>query len=146
MASEDEDTTVLVISGPGIAPYSARGLTQTLEPIAAAANLRRTVNGSLLDVSASQFRKYRSTISCADQQAPALDNVWPGMLLTVDCAAYLAYPVAGSAGRVVVPDSEYTEGNYVFYRPRLSMRVVQHTQSKDEYGAVTSWSLDLEEA
>lgn len=139
-------TTDLVISGNGVAPYSVRGLTQTLEPISAAANLRRTINGTLLDVSAPQFRKYRSTISCADFETPALDGVWPGMLLTVDCAAYLCYPVGGSPGREVVEGSEYTDGNYVFYRPRLSMRVMNHTQSKDEYGAVTAWSLDLEEA
>jgi len=38
-----------------VPPYSARGLTQTLTPIAAAANMRRTINGELLDLSAGQF-------------------------------------------------------------------------------------------
>ena len=97
-------------------------------------------------MSAPQFRKYRSTISCNDQNAPALDGVWPGMLLTVDCAKYLAYPVGGSPKREVVEGSEYREGNFMFYRPRLQMRVTAHTQSEAEYEAATTWSLELEEA
>ena len=68
--------TLLVLSGPGVQPYSARGLTQTLEPISAKSRVRRTVNGTLVDVSDAVFEKYRSTISCADQTVPALNDVW----------------------------------------------------------------------
>jgi hypothetical protein len=68
--------TVLTLSGIGVPPYSARGLTQTLEPIDAAAQLRRTVNGALRDFGYTPFRKYRSTISCADQEPPAVYGVW----------------------------------------------------------------------
>jgi hypothetical protein len=56
--------TLLVLDGQGLPPYAARGITQTLDPINQAANLRRTVNGDLKDISFSSFRKYKSTLSC----------------------------------------------------------------------------------
>lgn len=136
--------TLLAITGLA-APYAVRGLSQTLEPISAAGNNRRTINGSLLDVSAPQFRKYRSVISCADMRIPALDGVWPGQLLVVDCAAYLSYPTGGTPQRVVVPGSSFTEEGFVYYRPRLTMRVASFNASEDEYGAINSWSVELEE-
>jgi hypothetical protein len=61
------DDTLLVLTGIGIPDYSARGLTQTLEPIEAALSQRRTVNGGLKDLSFAQFRKYKSSISCASR-------------------------------------------------------------------------------
>lgn len=138
--------TLLVLSGPGVAPYSARGLTQTLTPIAAAANNRRSINGDLLDLSQPQFRKYASSISCADQIAPALDGVWPGMTLTVDCVAELSFKTAGgSPQRTAVTWPGRVEGAYTYYRPRLTMKVMSHNQQLDEYGCVVQWSLELEE-
>lgn len=144
--SSENDTTLLVITGMDIAPFSARGLTQTLQHIDAAAFSRRTINGNLHDLSAAQFRKFKSTINCNDQQAPALNGIWPGQQLTVDCVAELSYLTgSGSPARPVVPGSSRTDGEFTFYRPRLIMRVTGFTTSKDEYGAVTSWSMDLEE-
>jgi hypothetical protein len=147
MASESEEpyTTDLVLAENGVPAYSARGLSQSLEPIGASQQMRRTINGNLLDVSGSQFRKYKSTITCADMRVPALDGIWPGQTLTVDCVAELCYLTGGSPGRTVVPGSSYIEGNFTFYRPRLDMRVVSFNPIHDEYGAVTSWTLDLEE-
>lgn len=139
------DTTVLNMVGVGIPPYSARGLTQTLDPIAASVQLRRTVNGALVNVAATQHRKYASTISCTDQQAPALNGIWPGVHVTVDCVAELAYPVGGSPDRPVVSGSSRTESGFVFYCPQLVMLVTGYSQSRDEYGATTTWQLQLEE-
>jgi len=34
---------------------------------------------------------------------------------------------------------------WTYFRPQLSMRVVSYTVSRDEWGAATSWQLDLEE-
>lgn len=140
-------TTLLVLTGIGVTPYSARGLTQTLEPIPGSVALRRTVNGALIDVSAPQFRKYQSTISCTDQQAPALNGVFPGLQVTVDCVAELAYATSGgSPDRTVVPGSSRTEDAFTFYRPRLVMIVTGYRTTTDEYGAAVGWQLDLEEA
>lgn len=140
-------TTLLVISGDGVAPYSARGLTQSLEPINAAASVRRTINGGLMDLSAAQFRKFRSVVSCDDQQTPAFNDLWPGQSLTVDCVAELTYKTSGgSPSRTVVPGSSYTDGSYTFYRPRLTMKVISLSVERDEYGAQSKWSLELEES
>ena len=137
---------VMTLSGMGVPPYSARGASQTLEPIQAAQQLRRTINGELIDLSRPEFRKYRSTISCADQQPPAIDGVWPGQILTVGCIAELSYRTSGGApSRPVVSGSSRTEGDYTLYRPSLTMRVVSFSQDTDEYGATVSWSIELEE-
>jgi hypothetical protein len=137
--------TLLVLTGMGVPPYSARGLSQTLEPIAASGDVRRTVNGTLRDLSMAQFRKYRSTITCQDQTAPAIDGVWPGKLLTVDCVAELSFPIGGAAERPVVPGSQRDEAGFTFYRPRLAMLVTGYSESIDEYGAAVGWQLALEE-
>lgn len=138
--------TLLVLAGMGVPPYSARGLSQDLVPIAAAASMRRTVNGALIDLSAPQFRLYSSTISGADQQPPALDGIWPGLVLTVDCIPELAYLThTDSPTRPVVEGSEREDAGFTFYRPRLTMRVTGFKQETDEWGAAVKWSIALEE-
>ena len=134
----------LVIAGIGLPAASIRGVTQTLEPIGAAAQLMRTVNGALVDVSAAAFRKYASTIRCSDQPPPALDGVWPGALVTVDCVAELAHPQGGSPARTVV--ASRTEDGFVYYRPQLSMRVLSFDVDRDAWGATVAWTMTLEEA
>lgn len=139
--------TVLTITGAGLTPYSARGIEQTLEPIAQTQALRRTVNGALVDISAPELRKYRSTITCNDMNAPALDGVWPGQLVTVGCVSELSYATSGGTpARSVVAGSSRVVGSYTFYRPSLSMRVVNFQTVTDEWGATVGWSLELEEA
>lgn len=142
--------TLLVIApaegsgAPRLPPYSARGLTQTLELIETAPP-RRTINGALDGETPEAFRKYRSTVTCTDFRTPALDGAYRGQAVTVDCTAELAYPAGGTAGRPMVPDSERTEGDFVFYRPRLQMRVMDIRVSHAEYDAEYSWQIDLEE-
>lgn len=144
--SYDFPLTVLDLNEVGVSPYSARGLTQTLEPIAGSASMARTVNGSLMDISAPQFRKYTSQISCNDQLPPALDGVFPGMEMTIHCAAHLSYRTAGgSPNRQVSSGSSRVEGEYTLYRPILVMRVTAFNTQEDEYGATVSWNLSLEE-
>jgi hypothetical protein len=141
------DDTVLRLSGIGIAPYSERGLSETIEPIAEAAQLARTVNGELDDISEPGFRKYMVTISGADDiNPPALDAVWPGHAVTVDCISELAYATstAGPA-RTVVEGSEREELGFTFYRPRLSCRVVSFSIARNEWGEAVGWTLRLEE-
>ena len=141
--SED---TLLTLAGMGIPDYSARGLSQTLEPIESAAQLRRTVNGALADLSYEPFRKYKSTISGQDQEPPAIDGVWPGQLVEVGCVAELCLPtITGTPARPVVVDSQRVAGAFTFYRPILTMRVSGFSVTRDEYGAAVNWQLQLEE-
>lgn len=143
-------TTVLSFSGIGVPPYSARGLTQSLAPIDESKNMRRAINGSLKDLSATQFRKYKSSIasgsSMTDHQPPAVSGVWPGHVIVVDCISELCYLTAGgSPERPVVAGSSYEDGDFTFYRPQITFRVVNYSVGKDEYTAENSWSMDLEE-
>lgn len=146
----DTETTELAFSGPGIQPYSGRGLTQTLDLIDGAGVVRRTVNGLLRDRSAPQFRVYQSTISATDAMAPAFDGIVPGTILTVDCAIYWSYKTAGgSPTRLAVPGSSYVFGDYTFYRPRLTMMVLpgspKRTYAEGKGVDANGWQIDLAE-
>lgn len=137
--------TVLVLDGIGVVPYSTRAAKQTLEPIQqASANVYRDVNGTLRNVAGSSFLKYKSTISCTDQRPIAIDGVWPGKLVTVSCIQTLAYN-SSDPSRTAVNGSEFTEGGWTFYRPKLDMMVIAFSVETDEWGADVSWRMDLEE-
>jgi hypothetical protein len=138
--------TLLAITGLGLAPWSVRGATMTLEPIEQSKFVKRTINGASHDLSLPQFRKYRATISCTDINAPSFDSNWPGKSLVVDCINELSYPTAGgSAGRTVVPGTVRYEANTTFYRPRLTMRLTDWNIHYNEYGDETGWTMELEE-
>lgn len=132
-------TSVLNISGVGLPDYSVRGATQTLAPIDAAKNYRRTVNGRLEDVSDQVFRQYRSTITCTDQAPPEFAGLWPGSRVTVDCITELA----GTPNRETV--ATRTVDGFTFWRPRLVMVVTNFEVQTDEYGAEVGWTMELEE-
>jgi hypothetical protein len=139
--------TLLVISGLGGFQYQARGLTQTLTIIKQLQQQLRTINGSLIDVSNPAFRKYASKITCTDVDAPPLDNLWPGMVVTVQCAATLCYETgnSGSPYKPITPGSSYTNGHFTFYRPMLSMMVMDVQENFDEWKSDNGWEIDLEE-
>lgn len=131
---------------PTLTPYSARGLTQTLTQIdAPAPTILRDINGTLVDVSPPQFEKYKSSITCKDRESPSLDNTWRGQMVTVDCVKELSYPAGGTPSREVVPGSDREENHIAYYRPRLTMRIMNVNTGQDEYGADCNWQADLEE-
>jgi len=139
----------LAAAAPSVNPYSARGLQGTLTPIDAARGndkLARTVNGTLVDISAPQMRKYRLDVSGNDQAPPALDGLWVGMVVVVSSLVEMAYLTAtGFSGRTAVPGSERTEGDFSYYRPQLTMMIVEHQIARAEWDAAVTWSLALEE-
>lgn len=140
--------SVLVLEGVGVVPYSTRAAKQTLEPISqAGAGVYRDVNGTLRSVANASFNKYKSTISCTDQRPFAVDGVWPGKTVTVSCIATLAYLDQSGAtpARTAVTASSVTEGDWIFYRPKLDMMVTGFSIDYDEYGAEVGWRMDLEE-
>lgn len=144
----ETETTQLAFSGPGIQPYSGRDLTQTLELDDSVGIVERTVNGAMVDLTQPQFRLYKSTISCTDVMAPAFEGIWPGQILTVDCAIVFSYKTAGgSPSRPVVAGSSYVVGDYTFYRPQLTMMVLPGSPKRTygEYRAENGWSIDLAE-
>lgn len=138
--------TVLALSGIGVPPWSAVGLKQTLQPIGQRAQLKRTVNGDLVDVGLTRFEKYSSQITGQDVDPPACDGVWQGRQVTVDCLAELCYQTStAGAQRTEVPGSSYERDGFTFYRPRLTMLVTDFQTETDEWGATVSWTMTLEE-
>jgi len=138
--------TLLLLDGLGIPLYSARGLTQTLAPIAGAAQIFRSINGALMDFGSSQFQKYTTKISCQDQRVPRMDGVWPGKLNQMHCVIEPCYPSGGTPARAVVPGSLRSEGDYYFYRPILNVMLMQTQAQIEEYPADVSWEKEFEEA
>lgn len=141
------EKTLLIMTTIGVPLYSARGLTQTLTPVADAKPTPvRTVNGEARFLGGSQMRKYDSVITCTDQNAPPFSGLWPGDTVTVDCVFELSYPTAtGSPQRSVVTSSSHVVGGYTLYRPRIEFLVVDFNQGFQEYAHEYQWQLTLTE-
>jgi hypothetical protein len=129
----------------GIAPASSRGITEDLSLDDATKKQRRTVNGRLIDLSGTQFRKYRIKLEGSDMLPPALAGVWPGQIVTIKCISELCYAVGGTAERAAVEGSTRVSNGFVYYRPILQAMVEDLSQGTDEWGARVGWSLSLVE-
>lgn len=144
-----DNGTDLQLFSMGVPFYSARGLTQTLTPIASVAgnrqNLRRTIGGQLVNITPPQFLKYSTKISGKDQRPPSLDGIWPGSPITVFCISYLAYPQGGTAQRTEVSGSSFLENGFVFYRPALTCLIINFSDEQGEWTGDDTWQLELEE-
>lgn len=150
MSDEPLLPSALSFSELGIPPYALRGIQQSLQPIDQASNVKRTINGTLKDVSSPDFRKYRSTIRCTDQQSPGLGKLWPGQRLTMQCASELSFEGStddsdGPFERPVVAGSAREESGFTFYRPQLTVLVVAYNTELEEYEGQVAWQLDVEE-
>jgi hypothetical protein len=121
--------TDLVISGVGLPDYAVRGVRQTISPVDHASRLERTVNGNLVNLGDPAFRKYKTTISGSDQEAPALGDVWPGRVVTVTSIVALASS-----------DSMGPAGPVSFTGLVRSFEV-----SIDEWSATVDWTLEIEQ-
>jgi hypothetical protein len=149
------DSTILRLVGMGIPPYSARGIQESLSPIGESIQLRRTINGALDDVSDPLFRKYQVSWSATDMDPPAIEGVWSGLQLVVDCITELAvlgtFEADSEGGsepgfdRMVVPGSVRHADGFTFYRPRLTMRVTGFSIDRGEWEASVAWQLSAEE-
>lgn len=89
--------TVLTLSGIGVVPLSGRGITERLSPIGNG-ELRRTVNGTLVDTTLTGHRKFQVSLSGGDVQPAALSGVWRGQTTTVQCVSELAKVFTLTAG------------------------------------------------
>lgn len=123
---------------------SALFVEADITPIDGATDLRRTVNGSLVNLSDPAFRKLAVTLSASDMTLPALGNLYPGDTLTVECPVVIrergGVPARPAAGGV------FTIGNgWVEYRPVLECMLIANSLNETEGKASASWSLTLEE-
>lgn len=126
--------------------YSARGLTQKLEYIDGALAQERTVNGELVDLSLDRFRKLRTVISATDVRPPSIINCRPGLLVVIECCHLDSYPtIGGTPARTPVSGSQFTEGDFTFYRPTLTCMLGKPSGSFEEWEAGNAWALPAEE-
>ncbi len=163
------DETCLSLSVGGLPPFSARGCTQVLKPIASAEN-HRTVNGELVTTVSQLHHKYQTTIKSQDKLPVAIDCLWKGQTIQVGCMQRLwqradgltielsREPVEGSvvainAERepvVVLGVIERTVSlaapGFVGYRPLLTMKITDFGYETEEWGeGGVSWFLSMEE-
>jgi hypothetical protein len=115
--------TLLQITGIPMGDYSVRGITMDLAPEPNTNGLQRASSGRLLDLTATQMRKFTATVTCDDVQAPDFTGVWQGTPVHV-----LSVPDIGLGNGVVVS---------------MDMLVDSWTVSRDEWGCVSSWSLTM---
>jgi hypothetical protein len=146
MTIRTTDSTLLALDVMALSAYASRKMSQTIEPIDQAADLRRTVNGELVNFGDDVFQKYRTTVSGADHRPPSIDGIWPGVEITLHCVAELSFLTSGgTAQRYAVAESMREEGDLTFYRPVLDVMVTAFTTSFDEWSAEWSWSITFEE-
>lgn len=95
--------TNLVLGSYIIPIGSGRGITQTLN-IVNNGVMRRTVNGSLVDLTRDQNRKFDSKISANDLITPTMAGIWKGMELEVQCIATIRQLQFNSGGYLLLED------------------------------------------
>jgi hypothetical protein len=166
--------TVLSISSLGFPIFSARGCTQTLEPIAQDHHFFRNIHGDLI-FNGSHSKKYKTRIQCKDHYPPATDQLRIGDMVEVSCISILSQtytgnsvqnlsvplqkkPVLGSihisSGDAEIP-FEWDGKSLIFtcsferilisYRPILIMRFLGYSFSTLEWDMKTEWSMTFEE-
>lgn len=135
--------TVLTLSGIGIVPLSGRGISERLAPIDNG-QLRRTVNGALVDTTLASHRKYGVTISGGDVQPPAFAGVWRGQETTVQCVTELSQKItltAGAAEDVALDRKPVTGSGRAICR----LAEIDHITSDVAFTAVTGgWVADVD--
>lgn len=141
--------TILTIKDAGndlLPLYSAVGLRQTVDYIDGSLLQARTVNGELVNLSLARFRKLRTVISAKHIRPPSIDLIYPGRIVTVECATIFSYATSGGTpGRSVVSGSTFTEGNFTFYRPSITCMIGKPSVAFDEWEADHEWSIPMEE-
>ena len=168
------DETILTLGDLEIPAGSGRNISQTLQFIDNG-DVRRTINGTLTDLTRVVNRKFESQISTTDQATPAMAELFKGQTLLVECISLLRQNVSPAAlaetlirdpvtssviGRdadcnPITPDTIGGVGNrditflsnvvMIEFRPILNMMVLATSIDTDEYGAAETWTIDLEE-
>jgi len=116
------DVTDLVITGVTIPECAARGMVEEIGLIAQAAQVKRTVNGTLVDLSDPNFRKRKWRISGSDMSFPDFSSAWPGMSVSVTTTSTIG------SGHL-----------------SISGRLLDWTATYNEWDAATTWTMDVEE-
>lgn len=102
--------TSLVITGASIPEYAGLGLVEDIGVIDQAKQIRRTVNGSLIDLSDSNFRKRTWRISANEAIAfPDFSALWPGAAVTITTISEFGGEPLTISGRVMTWETSFDE-------------------------------------
>lgn len=123
--------TLVSLVGITVGDYAARGLTVELVPIDSGP-LQYDINGTLHDLTLTQFRKYAVTLSCTDQESPNFDNIWKGKTVTI---TLLPQKQIGLTAQDTV------DGPLV-----LDCLISEWSVQVNEWGHQTGWSIKLLQA
>jgi len=138
--------TVDISALPLLPLYSARGLHERMRYNDGAMAQDVTVNGELVDLSLERFRKLEITISAKDVRPPSIDVCRPGLKVLLESSRLFSYPtLGGMPGRTPVSGSEFTEGDFTFYRPTFVCMLGNPSMDFDEWEADDEWSLPMRE-
>lgn len=154
--------SALKINGRQLTPGSDFRISWSLAPIAGASNMRRDVNGELVNLNEedSGFRKYRVSISGEGRRVPAIADLMPGDPVTIEWPEPIF--ISGmDFGRQIIERIGVREsgGQYraladedfpgpvveIGVRPIFECLVIQAPISGDEHKKNASWTLEAEE-
>lgn len=119
--------TLLAIDNIDFSDFAVRGITMKLDHIAQASNVVRDCLGNLVDISLEQFRQYKVSITCTDNEAPVLTNVWPGTDVIITCIPGMG--ASNSTGDILV----------------IGAKVTSWSTSRAEWDAEVAWQLEAEQ-
>ncbi|MDR2464423.1 MAG: hypothetical protein LBD36_02305, partial [Holosporales bacterium] len=152
--------TVLTLSVGGLPPMSARGCIQELKTIPQG-EFQRTINGGLMFLGNADH-KYYSKIICTDQTIIATEGLKIGDEVTVGCIQSLCQKILPNEYSVVLSRTpvhasvnivdeqrsqfldfkcfeknvvieKYHDTLFIFYNPRLQMRIISFSLTIDEW-------------
>lgn len=143
------DHTWLTITGIGGLPlFSSFNCEQTIDFIEAAKNTDRDLNGTLIDLTRLELRKYTTTITAHDVMVPpGMDGIWPGMPVLINCIIDFVYLIGGTPARPAAPGTTFLTPDLLFYtyKPQLSCLIDSFNSTFDEWGARVGWTMKASE-
>lgn len=147
--------TAMICSDIALGWQSCMNLTTEISPIEEAARMRRTWNGTAINLARPAFQLLRVTLTCeGDMVSPALAHMWPGKRFQLIPAEELSEPTWEPQQRTAYPGSmrildqhfQPASSGRRFYRPVLDLVVWDPWFiSGREADKVVSWSLPAQE-
>lgn len=163
----------LILEMIGLPPESARNCVQELYPIPNG-EIKKSINGNILFLEATERKKYKSIISCKDINTPIIDGIWIGSQINIGCiqnlwqainpgkqSIQLIRPAVNNSvcaidkfgnpveftidGDEVTLTKTHDERIFICFRPWLTMKVIDFSMETNEWGMSGSWKLITEE-
>lgn len=148
-------STLLVINGLPISKYATRGVKETVGVIEDSSQTRRTINKVLRYVGVGEpARKFTFAYQGEDLTGLPINALHVGLIVTFGAIGEFC-----ESGTLPVDPDDWTDNirpivpgslrqgidGMIYYRPVITGMVTTFSTERDEWGAVTSWSLEIAE-